>query len=157
MSALSDVKDIGYGANNAVFLGAMSTKENTGFKNTHFDTFGVRGTVTAQLGPPNRLVAPIEVAALHSDFDPASNPFFSRYHAAVASSARVDFDKTTGTLALRIGAVNTLDTSGGKTDAIDPLYAADPMRLGQCSVSNLSFQGLAADGFYRFGCRTRPT
>ncbi len=149
--ATSEFKDITYGANNAVFLAAMGTAKHPVLGKTHFDTFGVRGTVSAQLGPPNRLVAPIDIVALHSDFDPSQNLFFSLFQVAVASAARVDFDRSTGSLGLRIGAVNTLDNSGGQTGAIDPRYASDPIRLAQWTISNLSLLGLGADGLYRFG------
>ena len=62
----------------------------------------------------------------------------------------VSYDAVSGVLSFSGGPIGILDSDGGRTGTIDPLYAGDPVLNAPISVTPIQFQGIDPDGRYRF-------
>lgn len=131
----------------------MRQNHPTAAAGNHFDHYGVLAVTSALPNVPgNQITGVYDVSARHTTVDDKPSDM-SQY--ALGSSANagttVAYDHNTRRLRFSIGAIDILDSSGGRPRAIDELYAEDPIVAGKLTVSDLVFIEKMDDGRFRFG------
>jgi hypothetical protein len=145
------------------FLSALKRDPHPGaVGGPHSDHYNVRAVVTALPGPPNPggglpgppniLTGPTEVLAAHR---PSSIFSFPKYQGLGSSGnpsgSTVSYHAELRRLSFDIGAIDILDSNGGLTGGIAPIYAGDPVLGAVWTVTALEFLGTDPDGRFRFG------
>ena len=70
---------------------------------------------------------------------------------SVSPLSFVSYDATLQVLLFSVGPIDTLDSFGGGSGAIEPAYLDDPVTAASWSVSPLSLEGQLSNGTFQFG------
>jgi len=125
----------------------------------HYDVYAVRAAYTKYevIGQNGNLRGFAIARAYHQEDKEPPESFrrgvslrapLRRDRSGVGST--VSFDATTGKLSFSPGPITVLDRQGALSDGVDPAYANDGMLESVMTISDLTLQGVAADGRYRF-------
>jgi hypothetical protein len=142
-------EDIGFGPPGVVRL--VSGRAAHG---AHFDHYAVRTDYDAVMDVPpgtaHRLGGDTRIQAVHTENRKHSFRWSEAAGTSASSGTRVSYDAALGQLSFSVGPIDILDGDGGRTGAVDPIYAGDPVLGAQLAVSTLQFLGVLPDGRYRF-------